>query len=82
VDGILHFCVPNLPSVAARTATAALTNTLLPYLMEIADKGVDQALAENLDLARGTYVHRGECCKRSLARIFDVPHRPLPAMVD
>jgi len=81
VDGILHFCVPNLPSVAARTATAALTNTLLPYLMEIADKGVDKALAENLDLARGTYIHRGECCKRSLARIFDVPHRPLPAMV-
>jgi alanine dehydrogenase len=77
VDGILHFCVPNLPSVAARSATAALTNALLPYLMRIADSGVDKALLEEQDLARGTYVYRGNCCKKSLAGMFAVEHRPL-----
>ena len=44
VDGILHFCVPNLPSVAARSATLAYTNALLPYLTQIVEKGIDGAL--------------------------------------
>jgi alanine dehydrogenase len=82
VDGILHFCVPNLPSVAARSATAALTNALLPYLMEIADNGLERSLAEDHDLARGTYLYRGTCCKKSLATLFGVDFRPLPDRVE
>jgi alanine dehydrogenase len=70
VDGILHFCVPNLPSVAARSATQALTNALLPYLLELGRHGVDDALERCPDLRRGTYLHRGRCVKESLARSF------------
>ena len=78
LDGILHFCVPNLPSVAARSATLALTNGLLPYLLAIVAKGFDRALAENGDLQRGTYLYRGRCAKESLARSFDVAFDPAP----
>jgi len=78
VDDVLHFCVPNLPSVAARSATQALTNALLPYLLELGAHGVDRALDRCLDLRRGTYLHRGRCVKESLARTFGVRHEPLP----
>ena len=78
VDGVLHFCVPNLPSVAARSATLAWTNTLLPYLQEIAGKGCQTALMENPALRRGTYMHDGHCCKESLARMFGVEWEPRP----
>ena len=78
VDGIIHFCVPNLPSVAARSATVALTNALLPILLEIVAKGFDTALRENRGLCRGTYLFRGGCCMESLARIFGVPLQAPP----
>jgi alanine dehydrogenase len=77
VDGILHFCVPNVPSVAARSATQALTNAMLPYLVEVADRGFLGALEAAPELRRGTYVHRGRCAKESLARAFGLPFAPL-----
>jgi alanine dehydrogenase len=77
-DGILHFCVPNLPSVAARSATQALTNALLPYLQEVAGRGFDEALRALPDLRRGTYLYRGRCAKESLARAFGLPWAPFP----
>jgi alanine dehydrogenase len=77
VDGILHFCVPNLPSAAARSATQALANAVLPYLVEIADLGIDRAIEAIADLRAGVYLHRGRCVLQSLARAFDVQHEPL-----
>lgn len=77
VDGILHFCVPNVPSVAARSTTLALTNAVLPYLAEVADRGFPQALAARPELRSGTYLHRGRCVKESLARAFGLPFEPL-----
>lgn len=59
VEGIQHFCVPNLPSIAARTSTHALTSALLPYAAGIADLGLEQALAAMPDLRRGLYLERG-----------------------
>ncbi|MEW6338030.1 MAG: alanine dehydrogenase [Acidobacteriota bacterium] len=72
VDGIVHFCVPNLPSAAARSSTVALTNALLPSLLEIVEHGFDRAFTENRGLCRGTYLFKGLCCKESVARIFGV----------
>ncbi len=82
VDGILHFCVPNLPSVAARSATLALTNTLLPYLSEVVEKGFDRVFAENRGFCRGVYVYRGSCCKEPLARMFGVAYQAPPCAGD
>jgi len=78
VDGILHFCVPNLPSAAARSATLALTNALLPYVLEVGAKGVEGALGTLPDLRRGTYLYRGRCARESLARAFQLPWEPPP----
>lgn len=77
VDGILHMCVPNLPSVAARTATKAFTNATLPYLSAIAELGIDEAVHTQPDLARGILVHRGQCASRRLAESFGVEWRPV-----
>ena len=78
VDGIIHFCVPNLPSAAARSATVALTNALLPTLLEIVEKGPEGAFAGNRGLCRGAYLYRGVCCMESLARTFEVPFQAPP----
>jgi len=76
VDGIIHFCVPNLPSTASRASTRSLTNSILPFVKEIADKGFDQAIRDNSALRRGTYTYDGHCLRKGVAKIFDVPcHR-------
>jgi alanine dehydrogenase len=78
VEGILHFCVPNLPSAAARSSTQALTSALLPYLLDLGTLGVDRALEDSPDLRRGTYLFRGRCAKQSLAQTFGLRWEPLP----
>jgi alanine dehydrogenase len=72
VDGVLHFCVPNLPSAAARSATQALTNAVFPYLAAVGD-GFEEAVRAHPDLGRGTYLYRGGCVRESLARSFGLP---------
>lgn len=80
VEGVTHFCVPNLPTIAARSATLALTNAVLPYVEEMAARGFEEALAEDADLRRGTYLFRGRCAKESLAALFGVAWEPLAAV--
>lgn len=58
-EGVIHFCVPNVPTFVARTATYALTNALLPYLQLITEKGINEALKENSDLRRGVGTFNG-----------------------
>ncbi|HXY41395.1 MAG TPA: alanine dehydrogenase [Vicinamibacteria bacterium] len=82
VDGILHACIPNLPSAVARASTQALTNALLPYLSAVADQGIDVALRCHRELARGTYLYRGRCASEMLARTFGVDWWRLPALED
>jgi alanine dehydrogenase len=77
VDDVIHFCVPNLPSTASRASTRALTNAILPYLEEIADKGFDRAVRENPGLRRGTYTYQGKCVREGLSAHFDVPYHDL-----
>jgi alanine dehydrogenase len=77
-EGVLHFCVPNLPTIAARSATQALTATVLPWVLELAERGVEGALAEDAALRRGTYLHQGRCVKESLAELFGLTLEPLP----
>jgi alanine dehydrogenase len=59
-EGIVHYCVPNIPGVAARTATHALTNAALPYILQIVDKSVERAIAENPELACAVTTRAGE----------------------
>lgn len=59
-EGIMHYCVDNIPSAFAQTATQCLCNATLPYLMEIVNKGVEKALHENKHLRKGLTCYKGE----------------------
>jgi alanine dehydrogenase len=58
--GVTHFCVPNFTADLGRSTSVAIAQAMLPYLLEIAGKGVDAALAGCADLARGLYTLRGK----------------------
>lgn len=59
-EGIIHYCVPNMPSIVARTATHAYLNAAFPYILEMANKGVARAIAENPSIQRGVATLDGE----------------------
>jgi alanine dehydrogenase len=59
-EGIIHYCVPNIPSVVARTATYAFLNAAFPFILEIANKGVDEAVRSNTAIEKGAYIYHGD----------------------
>lgn len=59
-EGVIHYCVPNMSSVIARTATHAFSNASIPFIIEIAEKGIERAIAENPAIARAINTHQGE----------------------
>ena len=82
VHDVIHYCVPNMPSNAAHTATYALTNVLVPYLLQIGDVGsINEALWRNVGLRNGTYVYRRHLTKKSLATMFNMPHRDIELLI-
>jgi alanine dehydrogenase len=58
-EGVVHYCVPNIPSVVARTSTYAFTNAAFPFILEMATKGVDLAIDENPALVHAVETHKG-----------------------
>jgi alanine dehydrogenase len=66
-EGIIHYCVPNMTSVVARTATHAFNNAVWPYIQAIAEKGLDAAIDEMKPLSRGVTTRDGKLVKASLA---------------
>lgn len=68
VDGVIHYCVTNMPGAVPRTSTFALTNATLPYVRSIADLGWQKALARDAGLARGLNVHDGHITHEAVAR--------------
>lgn len=68
--GVIHYCVINIPALVARTATLALGNVTLPYLLKLAARGYERAVAEDTALKRGINVARGEIVHPGLASAF------------
>ncbi|MCW1966350.1 alanine dehydrogenase [Polynucleobacter sp.] len=68
VDGVLHYCVANMPGAVARTSTFALTNATYPFVEALADHGVLQALSINRHLCNGLSVHKGELTSLPVAQ--------------
>ena len=60
LDGVIHYCVTNMPGAVPRTSTFALTNATLPYVRALADHGWQAAIANDPGLARGLNVHAGQ----------------------
>lgn len=67
VDGIIHYCVANMPGAVPRTSTFALTNVTLPYAQAIADKGFQQAIREDSSLKRGVNTYNGYLTNKEVA---------------
>ncbi|WP_138430616.1 alanine dehydrogenase [Fodinibius saliphilus] len=79
---IIHYCVPNIPSNVARTATYALNNVIVPYLLAIGDAGgIRECLWTNTALRNGTYVYKKHLTKKSLSKIFDMPYREIEMLI-
>ena len=70
--GVLHYCVPNMTASVGRTATAALTNAMVPYLLETANTGIEKSFLANPGLAKGVCTFGGRCTNSAVARIFDL----------
>jgi alanine dehydrogenase len=77
VDGVIHYCVANMPGAVARTSTFALTNSTLRYGMELANKGLKKAVAENPHLAAGVNTYDGKLTYRAVADAQGRPYTPL-----
>ncbi|MCF6292709.1 MAG: alanine dehydrogenase [Robiginitomaculum sp.] len=73
VDGIIHYCVANMPGAVARTSTFALVKSTLPYLRRLVDQGVQQALNADPGFALGLNVANGEITHAAVARDLELP---------
>ncbi len=68
VDDVVHYCVANMPGAVPRTSTYALNNVTLPFVVKLADKGYEQALADDIHLRNGLNVHKGLITQKEVAR--------------
>lgn len=74
VEGIIHYCVANIPGAVPYTSTLALTNATLPYVIKLADKGWEQACREDKGLAEGLNVVKGKVTFKAVADTFNIPY--------
>ena len=76
VDGVVHYCVANMPGAVAKTSTLALTNATLPYAVQIANKGWKKACTDNVELERGLNVVEGKITYKAVAEAFGLDYTP------
>jgi alanine dehydrogenase len=77
VDGVVHYCVANMPGAVPRTSTMALTNATLPYAVEIANKGWKAAMQKNDDIKLGANIIDGKVTYQAVADAFGRQHTPI-----
>jgi alanine dehydrogenase len=81
VEGVLHYCVANMPGAVPRTSTFALTNATLPYALTLANKGFMQALTDDPGLNEGVNTYSGHCTYEAVATAQDIPYTPLEFLI-
>lgn len=74
VDGVIHYCVGNMPGAVARTSTLALVNATLPYGLAIANKGLEDALKADGGLMKGLNIYKGKCTYPGVADALDMEY--------
>jgi alanine dehydrogenase len=79
--GVTHYCVPNIPSSVARTASQALNNVVLPFVEELSEKGV-AAFRESPALRRGIYLYEGQCAHEGLARLLSYEYSKIDRLFE
>jgi alanine dehydrogenase len=75
VDGVVHYCVTNMPAAVPHTSTLALTNATFPYVMKLAQRGVSEAIREDAAIREGVNTHRGHVTYAAVAESQKRPHK-------
>jgi alanine dehydrogenase len=81
LHNVIHYCVPNLTADIARTSSRALANAAIPFVLALANKGIEVALREDPGLAAGVYMYNGSIVHPMIAQIVGVPVVPLEELV-
>ncbi len=82
VEGVLHYCVANMPGAVPRTSTFALTNATLPYAMKLANKGFFDAIRSDENLKAGVNTYAGHCTYEAVAQAQSIPYTSIDALVE
>lgn len=81
VDDVVHYCVTNMPGAVSRTSTLGLNNATLPFVLQLAEKGPEKAMADNAHLARGLNVYKGGIAHEAVAHDLGYEFTPFKAAV-
>jgi len=81
VDGVVHYCVANMPGAVPKTSTMALTNATLPYAVQIANKGWEKAMKENPEIKLGANVIKGKVTYQGVADAFGLEYTPIEELL-
>jgi len=81
VEGVVHYCVTNMPGAVAGTSTYALTNETLPYVRRLANRGWKQAMRENVPLKMGLNIAEGKVCFPDIAEQYGLPLTPVEELI-
>ena len=81
VDGVIHYCVANMPGAVARTSTFALTNATLGHAIALANKGWKRAVADDAHLRAGLNVCEGQVAHEAVARALGLPYVPAADLI-
>jgi alanine dehydrogenase len=77
VEDVVHYCVTNMPGAVGRTSTFALCNVTLPWVLQLASKGVEEAMRTSRPIAAAANVVKGFVTNAAVAETFSMQHRPL-----
>jgi alanine dehydrogenase len=81
VEGVLHYCVANMPGAVPRTSTFALTNATLPYALKLANKGFLAAIEGDTHLKEGVNTYAGHCTYEAVAEDQGIPYTPIDQII-
>ncbi len=81
IDNVVHYCVANMPGAAARTSTLALTNATLPYVLQLAGKGLLRAMLDNPGLANGLNLYYGHVSSQAVASDLGYSYLPVEHII-
>jgi alanine dehydrogenase len=81
-EGVLHYCVANMPGAVPRTSTFALTNATLPYALDLANKGFERAISDDAGLREGVNTYAGKLTYEAVATSQNIEYTPLDTLID
>ena len=82
IDGVVHYCVANMPGAVAKTSTLALTNATLPYALKIANRGWKEAMKASREIRLGANVIDGKVTYKAVADAFGLAYTPVDDLLN